>query len=183
MINYDIENELRTNLGSGEKLIWTGKPKTGILFRSSDAFLIPFSLLWGGFAVFWESTVFVTDAPMLFKLWGIPFVLAGIHIVIGRFFIDAKKRANTIYGITTDRVIIKSGVLSTDIKSLNIKTLSDITINQKNDNSGTITFSASDTRYSMMQGLDWPGVKQPPRLEFIEDVRSVYDKIIELQRQ
>jgi hypothetical protein len=182
MTNYDIENELRANLSSGEKLIWTGKPKTGIQLRSTDAYLIPFSLLWGGFAVFWESTVLVTDAPLLFKLWGIPFVLVGIYIVIGRFFIDAKKRANTIYGITTDRIIIKSGVFSSDIKSLNIKTLSDITINQKNDNSGTITLGPTDSRYSKMQGMDWPGTKQPPRLEFIEDVKSVYDKIIDLQR-
>jgi len=183
MTNYDIENELRMNLSSGEKLIWKGKPKTGILLRSSDAFLIPFSLLWGGFAVFWESSVMATDAPFFFKLFGIPFVLVGIYIVIGRFFIDAKKRANTIYGITTDRIIIKSGVFNTDIKSLNIKTLSDITINQKNDNSGTITLGSTDSRYSMMQGMDWPGTKQPPRLEFIEDVKSVYDKIIDLQRQ
>lgn len=183
MTNYDIENELRPTLSSGEKLIWIGKPKTGILLRSSDAFLIPFSLLWGGFAVFWESGVLTTDAPFFFKLFGLPFVLVGIYIVIGRFFIDAKKRANTIYGITTDRIIIKSGVFSTDIKSLNIKTLSDITINQKKDNSGTITLGPTDPRYSMMQGMEWPGTKEPPRLEFIEDVKSVYDKIIDLQRQ
>jgi hypothetical protein len=34
-----------------------------------------------------------------------------------------------------------------------------------------------------MQGMEWPGIKQPLRLEFIEDVKSVYDKIIDLQRQ
>jgi len=183
MINFDLENELRQNLSFGEKLIWTGKPRTGIMLRSSDVFLIPFSLLWGGFAVFWESSVLATDAPFFFKLWGIPFVLAGIYMIIGRFFIDAKKRENTIYGITTDRIVIKSGVFSTDIKSLNIKTLSDITINQKSDNSGTITLGPTDIRYSMMQGMEWPGNKQPPKLEFIDDVKSVYDKIIDLQRQ
>ena len=183
MTNYDIENELRPNLSNGEKLIWAGKPKTGILLRSSDTFLIPFSLLWGGFSVFWETSVMTTDAPVFFKLWGIPFVLVGIYMIIGRFFIDARKRANTIYGITTDRILIKSGVFSTDINSLNIKTLSDITINQKSDNSGTITLGPTDMRYSMMQGMEWPGNKQPPKLEFIDDVKSVYDKIIDLQRQ
>lgn len=45
MTNYEIENELRPDLGSDEKLVWTGKPKTGIVFRSSDVFLIPFSIL------------------------------------------------------------------------------------------------------------------------------------------
>jgi hypothetical protein len=183
MTNYDIENELRPNLSSDEKLIWTGKPKTGILFRSSDAFLIPFSLLWAGFAVFWETSVLATGAPFPFALFGIPFVLVGLYITVGRFFLDAKKRANTIYGITPDRIIIKTGIFSREIKSLNIRTLSDITINQKADNSGTITLGPTDFRYAMMQGMEWPGAKQPPRLEFIEDVKSVYDKIIDLQRQ
>ena len=183
MTNFDLEEELRPNLSSGEKLIWTGKPKTGIVFRSSDVFMIPFSLLWGGFALFWETGVIATGAPFFFKLWGIPFVLVGIYITVGRFFVDAKKRANTIYGITSDRIIIKSGIFSREIKSLNIRTLSDITISQKADNSGTITLGPTDIRYSMMQGMEWPGAKQSPRLEFIEDVKTVYDKIIDLQRR
>lgn len=183
MINYDLENELRPSLSTGERLLWTGRPKKGILFRSSDTYMIPFSLLWGGFAVFWETTVVVTDAPFFFKLWGIPFVLVGLYMIVGRFFVDAKKRANTIYGITEDRIIIKSGLFSKDIKSLNIRTLSDITFHQKNDSSGTITLGPTDSRYAMMQGMEWPGVKQAPRLEFIEEVKKVYDKIIELQRQ
>jgi len=183
MTNYEIENELKPNLSTDEKIIWAGKPKTGILFRTSDAFLIPFSLLWAGFAVFWETSVLTTDAPFFFKLWGIPFVLMGLYVTIGRFFIDAKKRANTAYGITSDRIIIKTGIFSSEIKSLNIRTLTDITINQKSDNSGTITLGPTDFRNAMMQGIEWPGVKQPACLEFIEDVKNVYDQIINLQRQ
>jgi len=182
MINFDLEQELRPNLSPGEKLLWTGKPKTGIVFRRSDLFLIPFSLLWGGFALFWETTVITTGAPWFFKLWGIPFVLVGLYIIVGRFFLDAKKRANTIYGLTPDRIIIRSGIFYKDIKSLNIRTLSDITMNQKADNSGTIILGPVNPRYSMMQGMEWPGAKQPPMLEFIDDVKSVYDKIIALQR-
>ena len=182
MTNYDIENEIRTYLSPGEKLVWAGKPKSGIVFRSSDIFLIPFSILWCGFAIFWESSVIATRAPFFFKLWGIPFVLAGLYITIGRFFWDARKRAKTIYGITNDRIIIRTGVLGQEIKSLNIQSLSDVTIVQKADGSGTITLGSTDFRYAMIQGMDWPGAKQPPRLEIIEDVKSVYDKIIEIQR-
>ena len=183
MTNYDIENELRSSLSSGEKLIWAGKPKTGIRLRNSDAFLIPFSLLWGGFAIFWETSVLSAGAPFPFALFGIPFILVAFYITIGRFFVDAKKRGNTIYGITPDRIIIRSGVFSVETKSLNIRTISDITINEKTDKSGTITLGPVDLRYTMMQGIEWPGTKQTPRLEFIEDVKNVYDKIIELQRQ
>lgn len=183
MINYEIENELKPTLSADEKLLWTGKPKTGIVFRGSDVFLIPFSLFWAGGAVFWETNVFTTNAPFFFKLWGIPFVLVGLYITVGRFFLDAKKRANTIYGITPDRIIIKTGVFNREIKSINIRTLSDVTFNQKADNSGTITLGPTDFRYTMMQGMEWPGAKQTPSLEFIQDVKSTYDKIIDLQRQ
>lgn len=183
MTNFDIEKELRPNLSQGETLLWSGRPKTGILFRSSDAFVIPFSLLWAGFAVFWEATVFTSGAPILFRLWGIPFLIVGFYITIGRFFVDAKKRANTVYGITNDRIIIKSGLFSKEIKSLNIRTLSDVSLTQKSDNTGTITLGPTNFRNSMIQGVEWPNSNQTPRLELIENVKSVYDKIIDIQRQ
>lgn len=183
MLDYDIENELRPHLISGEKLTWTGKPKTGIILRGSDAFLIPFSLLWCGFAIFWESTVVFTGAPFFFKLWGIPFVAVGLYITVGRFFVDAKKRAGTRYGLTEDRVIIKSGLFSKNVKSFNIKAVADISYKEKADGSGTITLGTADPRYAMMEGVEWPGAKQPPRLELIDDVKTVYDKLIAIQRQ
>lgn len=182
MLDYDIENELRPNLSANEKLVWVGKPKTGILLRKSDAFLIPFSLFWAGFAIFWEAGVSISGAPFFFKLWGIPFVLMGLYITVGRFFVDARKRKNTVYGLTKDRIIIKSGIFNKEVKSLNIRTISDITFSQKADNSGTINLGPVDPRFGMMQGMNWPGVKMANSLDMIENVQNVYDKIIELQR-
>lgn len=183
MTNFEIEDELRPNLSLGEKLVWTGKPKTGVVFRSSDFFLIPISLLWAGFTVYLETSILSTGAPFPFAIIGILFVLVGLYITVGRFFLDSKKRANTIYGITADRIIIKTGIFNREIQSLNIKAQSEIRLNQKADNSGTITIGPTDFRYTMMQGMEWPGAKQPPRLDLIENVKSVYDLIIEFQRQ
>jgi hypothetical protein len=178
----EIEIELTKYLLSDEKLIWTGKPKTGIVFRSSDAFLIPFSIIWGGFSVFWETNVLSSEMAFPFALFGLPFIVIGLYITVGRFFVDAKKRSNTIYGVTTDRVLIKTGVFNSELISLYISTIPEITYKEKSDGSGTINLGYTDIRYAMMQGMEWPGVKQTPRLEFVKDIRSVYNLILEHKR-
>lgn len=40
------DSVLSAELGPGERLVWSGKPRGGIRLRAQDAFLIPFSLLW-----------------------------------------------------------------------------------------------------------------------------------------
>ena len=115
-MDFELENDLRKELTGGEKLLWTGRPKAGFVLRSADVFLIPFSLFWCGFALFWEFGVIATGAPFFFKIWGIPFVLVGLYMTIGRFFVDSIRRKNTRYGITDNRVIIKSGIISKEIK-------------------------------------------------------------------
>ena len=85
-------SDLTGRLLQGEKIVWWGQPAQGLLFTSRDWLLIPFSLLWGGFAIFWESTVLATGAPLFMQLWGVPFVLIGLYLVAGRFLLDSWTR-------------------------------------------------------------------------------------------
>jgi hypothetical protein len=181
MTKSSIENELRDYLRPGEKFIWTGRPKRGIIFRKADRFLITASLLWVGFVTFWAINMNQIDAPFFTTRIKIIVVFTGVYITIGRFFTDAKKRANTVYGITTDRIIIKSGIFFRDIESLNINDLSEITVDQEAGNIGTITLGPKDK--DMMVRLNWPGTRQVPKLDLIEDVKYVHEEIINLQRR
>jgi hypothetical protein len=121
------ETIIRRELGPGERLLWCGRPRQGIAFRRADFVMVPFSLMWGGFAFFWEYSVLsMGKAPIFFALWGTPFVLIGIYIIAGRFFVDAKQRERTVYGVTSERIVIVSGLLSRKIKSLNIRSLFEV---------------------------------------------------------
>src|SRR6476469_591175 len=168
-------------LDRGERLLWAGTPRQGLILRPTDALLIPFSLLWGGFALFWNVGVWQSGAPLFFRLWGLPFLAAGAYITVGRFWLDARRRAKTTYGVTDRRVLIAAGAVSPTLKSLSVGTMTDVTLAQRPDGSGTITFGPASFTAGMHAGMPWPGVAQPPAFELIPDVKRVYDLVREAQ--
>jgi hypothetical protein len=90
-------------LGDHEELLWAGQPRPGVRFSKADLLLVPFSLVWGGFALVWEAGVLFAHAPWFLCIWGVPFVLMGQYIIWGRFLVDARRRSRTFYGLTQDR--------------------------------------------------------------------------------
>jgi Bacterial PH domain len=154
-----------------------------MLLRPTDVFFIPFSLMWGGFAVFWEFEVVTTNAPFFFKLWGIPFVLVGCYFIFGRFLTEARQRRATSYGLTNERVIIVSGVFRRNVKSLNLRTLTDVSLSERSDGSGTITFGQVPAFYWYAQGMgQWFGGPVVPSFELISDAKGVYETLRKAQR-
>lgn len=178
------EDVLRQELSPSERLLWAGRPPLGLRLQALDAFLIPFSLLWGGFAIFWEASVLVGGAPWFMGLWGIPFVLVGLYLIFGRFWVDARQRAATVYGITSERVVIISGVFSRKVKSLNIETLSDISLTERASGAGTITFGPIPPWFSRQIGAGWPspGLPEVPTFDLSGNAREVYEIIRRAQQ-
>jgi hypothetical protein len=179
-----LQQDMRTTLEPGEKLLWSGFPRQGLMLRAQDAFLIPFSLLWGGFAIFWEYSVIAgePDVPdqfdlwdQFFVLWGVPFVLFGLYFIFGRFFADSVRRARTIYAITDRRVILLSDFLGHNTRTVTLSGLSDISLAKKANGRGTITFGPANYVYSVR---GWPSTSRntTPAFENIaraEDVLKI----------
>lgn len=165
------------NLSINEHVLWRGIPRQGLLLRGADAVMIPFSLLWGGFAAFWEYSVINSGAPLLFRLWGIPFVLIGAHMIAGRFFLEAWKRAKTDYTVTNERIIIRSGIFSRQVKSLDLRGMGEFSMTENSKGEGTISFgvSAAGNRFSGLAA--WPGDDTVARFDSIADARKVYEII------
>jgi hypothetical protein len=105
--------KFQSELTPSESIFWAGMPNPSVIFHSQDWALVPFSLLWGGFAIFWEAGVAGlwgnkpgVNGPWTFgMLWGIPFVLIGQYLIWGRFIVDAWLKRRTYYAITNRRVL------------------------------------------------------------------------------
>ena len=166
-------------------MIWSGQPRQGFILRPSDALMIPFSLLWGGFAIGWEAMVIRESGSFFFTVWGIPFVLVGLYLIFGRFFVDLLQRRKTFYALTDERAIIISGLFNQELKSLDLTKLSEINLSVKNSGRGTITFGTSYAMAWMYAGSGLPnrGRYLAPSFDMIDDARTVYQHIKWLQRE
>ena len=98
--------QLTELLRDGETVRWQGSPDPSLRFGPADLILIPFFTLWGGFALFWNFAVWGSGAPVPFKLFGIPFLVIGGYVTVGRFIVAARRKRRTTYAITTERAII-----------------------------------------------------------------------------
>jgi hypothetical protein len=98
----------------GERLLWTGRSDPAVRFAQADVYLIPFSIAWCGFAIFWEVSVISSGGPPFFYAWGLMFVVLGLYFVAGRFVVKARRKRRTVYALTDRRAIINAGSSLTD---------------------------------------------------------------------
>jgi len=158
---------LQSELLGGERLLWTGQPDPRVIFERVDIFLVPFSLLWGGFALAWEAGVLGlgvfgeghrSAVPWFFVLWGIPFVLVGLYFIAGRFFYKAWRKRRTYYALTNKRALV---LVEGRGRTLRACLLSAVpTINKSVRSSGVGTISFGNTSWASMYdntGMDFFG--------------------------
>jgi hypothetical protein len=108
----DARSQLQPYLRPGEQLLWWGRPDPAVVFTPADAVLIPFTIMWAGFSVFWEAAVIASGGPWFFALWGVPFICVGLYLVFGKFIVKRRRKERTVYGITTARVLVTVGAAS-----------------------------------------------------------------------
>jgi len=192
-----MENVFENELIKDEKILWTGKPNPEILFTSADIFLVPFSLMWGGFALFWEASVlgigFLSEksssTPFIpFALFGIPFVLIGLYFIFGRFFYKKWKKGNMYYAVTNKRILIITQTMNKNIQAEYIDRIPAINYSQNKNGTGTIKFGNANFMMGMYDntGLDFFSSfygKATPTFFDIDKSKEVYDLVNKLRNE
>jgi hypothetical protein len=175
------ETDFQGRLLPGERILWTGTPPGGILFAPGDAIRIPFSLMWGGFAIFWEWSVLrMARAPNFFTLWGIPFVVVGLYLIAGRFFVDAWVRARTSYAVTSQRVLILRTAPAFKFTAYSIDRLPELSLEERADGRGTIRFQPHVPMWGNRGLWSWTPSTDSTQFLLIADARGVFDRIQKL---
>jgi hypothetical protein len=168
-------NPLRARLEAGEQIIWDGRPlRLAYTFRGSP-FVFVFSLVWLGFALFWEGSVLsFDDAPLFFALWGAMFVAIGLYVAVGRFWVAAREADRTWYLVTDQRVLIRTGAFSPRTIELSLGSLPMPQLDEGARGVGTITFGPISP-YTATFGAGWPGMRAgAPALVAIADAARVF---------
>ena len=88
-----------------EKVLWTGCPKQGILFSLRDLFRIPLGIFNAAITILVVYSLLTHDYQILVSC--IVYVILGYAYVLGRLLPERKRRAETQYEITSDRIIVR----------------------------------------------------------------------------
>ena len=185
MIGSNFSEQVRSYLFAGERILWSGKPKQGLALSARDAFLIPFSLMWGGFAIFWNVSVWTfpksgNGPDLFFKLWGLPFLIIGIYLIFGRFLHDAALRKRLVYAVTDQRIVVARSSNSAKFRSLDIGRLPRLDLSEHSDGTGTIEFESNPIFTSSGMngfGLWVPSLSSVVQFFRVENPRHVYEII------
>jgi hypothetical protein len=169
----------RGRLLPDERIIWSGRPATGVILTLRDLFLIPFSVFWCGFAILWTALAWGGGAGP-FALFGLFFVAFGLIVMVGRFGIDAWLRQGMSYALTDKRVLILKNRPTIDFTAISLDRLPEARVTERGDGRGTVRFGPQrglltfgGTGFSI-----WvPSLDPTPQFLAIADARRVFDLV------
>lgn len=169
----------RPYIAPDESILWKGKPGSGNLVTARDIILIPFSIVWCGFAFIWELVAILSGAPFFFALSGTPFVCVGLYLVAGRFFWTAWIRKRTAYVITSRKIIRARG---NRIDMMESRNMPPVRVTAFRDGCGTITIGYPHYHYSRNGYAESVGDTGTFILDNIPDVARVQQLIAGMER-
>lgn len=153
----EIETRIRLELDSGERLLWSGKPRRGFMFHPASLLLVIMILfvfaLVGGLILINNTLHFVkiiehltsgASAKVFFT-----YLISGFFIFLGLialwgFVFYPLERRKTAYALTDRRAIIISGLLRQKVRNFDLKLMNFTALTQRVKGKATIIFGQVD---------------------------------------
>lgn len=189
---FKMDQLLEKTLLEHERVLWVGQPKQTALFTREDLILIPFSVLWGGFAIYWEIMILLSkddtgkSVPLFFSLLGLPFAIFGLYSIFGRFIYKAWAKRHTYYAITNKRIIVLNRTKES-LQSTDINTIPSIKRTVGSNGVGTVKFGKTKIKPALENtGMDFldPFIDNRVLTFYdIPDVSKVYKIVHKLKHQ
>ena len=184
-VQFDV---FSSELSSDETVQWSGRPNPDVVFHKDHWGMIPFSLLWGGFAIFWLvgasgiADLWTNRPDKTFQwfgvIWGTPFVLIGQYMIWGRFLHKRWKKRRTYYGLTNRRaLIVENGFKGRTVSSAYFENMALVDKWVRSDGIGSLSFGGPVTG-EWRWGKNNP--PRPPTLDDLDQVDSVYHIAVRL---
>lgn len=182
-----VLEEIKKQLEPDESIVWQGSSNTKKMISYGDYMYIPFSLMWMGFVVYWEYMVTVYRYPFVFHLLGIPMVLAGLYMAIGRFAYKRYKKTNSCYVVTNRRVIEAYEDKRIGYKEKPLSEIGRMVRFVEKDGFGTLVFDDINPAYMMKlnDGMEQLRKKTKKIIGFydIADAEGLYQQIQALKKE
>jgi len=182
-------------LVEGEEILWQGRPDGQIVWRSLLAPETAFGVFFTGFAAVWikMASWIGSAAPDtggvidIFPLFGLPFVLIGLYMIVGRIFADAYLRRGTHYTLTNLDTYIATNVFGRKkLKNYPISAGQQVTL--EDGTPGSVWFATetvATTRTTTINGRQSQRTGTSQRkigFRRIDDAREVYGIMRQLVR-
>lgn len=182
MSKYDIKaNSQQMNieaiLTEGENVIWKGRPKKSAFIINKVMVMLPFALLWLLFDTFVLVALFASEGFEEIVWFVIPFFLfhlMPVWIWLSNALTAKKRWENTQYVMTDKRIVIQSGFIGMDYKSIYYKDIVNVRLKV-----GVIDklLHVGDIYFDTNTGFNNNGANLLQAFLDIEDVYELYPKI------
>lgn len=132
MSKYNNKNyQFTSPLVEGEKVLWDSKPKKNAFILNQILTIMPFALIWLLFDSMFIVAMLSTGELTEFFYIIIPFFvfhLMPVWMWLVNVFTANRKWINTVYYITDKRIIIQSGFIGIDYKTIYFKDIKNVTL-------------------------------------------------------
>lgn len=168
------QDVISQELDQNEQILWSGQPNPNVYFAKGDLFLVPFALLWSGFAFSATFGTIVHGAPGLFTIMPALFCIVGLYITIGRFIYKRIRKLKTYYVLTNKRVLEIIMTRSRKTKEIYLSQMQGLNSTVNRNKRGSITFSNANffQNFYANTGMDF-GMNQQSGFPAFYDVDNV----------